>query len=73
MPRCIICDHCSDLEDHEARAYRWDEEDHGYICEKCDNLVALDLDDFFIDDEEGTTGLGGDEVLEDGDLEDASG
>jgi hypothetical protein len=67
MPRCIICDYCSEFDESDKpRAFNWDEKEHGYICKKCKDAISFALDDFLISDflSEDPEGLGSDEFLE---------
>lgn len=34
MSRCVICDHCSDI-DGGARTLVWDDRENGYVCSTC--------------------------------------
>ena len=39
MPRCIVCDHCSET-DGGSRSYQWSREETGYKCDQCISVIS---------------------------------
>lgn len=35
MPRCIVCDSCSEIDGTSPQKYRWSDKDNGYVCTEC--------------------------------------
>lgn len=48
MPRCVICDSCSETGtgDEVTRAYHFDEKEKGYVCSHCIDEIGQDLSEF---------------------------
>lgn len=65
MPRCIVCDYCSEVGSGPQKKVEWDDKEKGYVCETCTE-IAREAENEFTSEEED---LGGFELLEDAGVE----
>ena len=49
MPRCVICDYCSEVDPGRPRSFHYSHKEEGYVCSDCTHAIGTDLAD--------TTGL----------------
>lgn len=42
MPRCIICDSCSETDGGNPQSYRWNERENGFECRPCRTASNID-------------------------------
>jgi hypothetical protein len=40
MPRCVICDYSSDVDSGKPRKVEWDDEEKGYVCAECRDVIG---------------------------------
>lgn len=39
MPRCVVCDYCSETDGNDFRSFSYREEERGDVCGKCSGVI----------------------------------
>lgn len=52
MPRCVVCDYCSETDGNDFRSFVYREEERGDVCGKCSGVIRDYHQHFYFLDKE---------------------